>query len=165
MFERGLHPQISRHLVSQSFHTLREVADAAIMQEVEFWATKNKEDDAKAAGQNRGKCKRSFGAFEQQAPQQRGPVAPRFSGNFHNCGRRGHNSFMCRLPQRGPDSPGSYSRPPQQAQAQGRYSDYIPGSRGPDRQGQQQQQGSFQPQPSFQAPRWVLVHVEEPPSP
>ena len=40
MFERGLRPQIRRYLASQSFHTLREVADAAIRQEFEFSATK-----------------------------------------------------------------------------------------------------------------------------
>jgi len=135
MFQRGLRPQIRSFLASQSFCTLREVADAAIMQELECSATKDKEY-AKAAGQNQRKGKRPFGAFEQQAPQQRRPVALRFSGSCHNCGRRGHKSFMCRLPQRGPDSPGSYSRPPQQAQARRHYSDFIPGS--PPQQAQAQ---------------------------
>ena len=157
MFMRGLRPQIRRRLESQSFSTLREVADEALDQEIEMSVIKDK-----------GKGKRSFGAFEQQAPQQRGPVAPRFLGSCYNCGRKGYKLFMCRLPLAGPNSPGSYFRPPQQAQAQGHYSDFIPGRRGPDRQGQQQQgqqqQGSFQPQPSFQGTRWVL-HVEEPLSP
>ena len=130
----------------------------------EFSATKEK-DVVKATVKDKGKGKRSFGAFKQQALQQRGPVAPRFSGSCHNCGKKGHKSSMCRLPRPEPGGPGYYTRPPKHVHARRQYSDFFPGSRGPDRQGQQQQQGSFQPQPSSQAPRWVLVHVEEPPSP
>ena len=133
MFMRGLRPHIRRYLVSQSFRTLREVADAAIAQELEFLATKDSEVVTEAAGKDKRKCKRSFGAVEQQAPQQRGPIAQRFLGSCYNCGRKGHKSFICRLPLAGPNSPGSYFCPPQQAQAQGHYSDFIPERRGPDR--------------------------------
>ena len=74
MFERELRPQIRRYLVSQRFHTLREVANAAIVQETKFLTSKGKDIFARATSKDKGKCKRPFGAVEQQAPQQRGPV-------------------------------------------------------------------------------------------
>ena len=174
MFMRGLRPQIRRLLESQSFSTLREVADAALEKEIEMSVTKDK-----------GKGKRPFGAFKQQGFQQKGPIASGFAGSCYNCGKRGHKSKECRLARTGPDSPGSYFRPPQQArayhsdfiprsppqqaQARSQYSEFTPGSGGPDRQGQdqyqQQQQGGFQPQQSFQTSHWVVVQVEEPESP
>jgi len=50
MFARGLRPQIRRYLVSQSFCTLREVADAAIKQEIEILATEDKGKDKTFCG-------------------------------------------------------------------------------------------------------------------
>ena len=52
-------------MVSQSFRTLREVADAAIKLELEFSATEDEEDGIEPAEKSKRKGKRPFGAFEQ----------------------------------------------------------------------------------------------------
>ena len=71
MFERGLKPQIKRYLVSQHFHTLREVADVAITQEVFVSAAKEKEATTETVDKVKGK--RPFQGDGQGAPhQQRG---------------------------------------------------------------------------------------------
>lgn len=58
MFERGLQPKIRRYVIAQRFHTLRDVADAAISQETDFAATqKGKETTAKTTVKASGKDK------------------------------------------------------------------------------------------------------------
>ena len=69
MFERGLKPQIKRYLVSQRFHTLREVADAAIAEETFVLTVKERDAATKTVEKDRGKGKRSFLAVGQGAPQ------------------------------------------------------------------------------------------------
>ena len=98
MFLRGLRPQIRRYLASQRFHTLREVADAAALQEQEITVSqKGKEIVAKAA--EKGKGKRPFLAAQQQGGAQTGQWDPQCCCNY---GRMGHYARQCpRPPQRG----------------------------------------------------------------
>ena len=70
MFLRGLNPQIRRYLASQRFHTMREVADAALSQEIEIAAAqKGKETATRAAakGQEKNKGKRPNAAMAPPA--------------------------------------------------------------------------------------------------
>ncbi|XP_020246900.1 uncharacterized protein LOC109824675 [Asparagus officinalis] len=113
MFLAGLRPSLRRYLVSKRFHSVREVADAAISQEIETaMFQKDKEGNAKPGQQNdKGKRKRPFtgpggpqkrgkdfqhhqqGQFKRRPPHdQRGQQQYKLQGTCHNCQKFGHRA-------------------------------------------------------------------------
>jgi len=81
MFEKGLKPPLRRYLVSHRLHTVREVADAAMAQELE--GQKAKEAAAKTASQVMGRGKASGPLLRhlrvdnsRRGPSQEEPTSP-----------------------------------------------------------------------------------------